>query len=208
MDLLTTKEGTVLLIGPLIEILLGTISNLTSWKFMFSQRVWDMCLLKQEQITALFGSWRDRINVNLLTVHDPLATLESIPFAVFIFEDIASMVPVTIIPGPIMLETLFRWTPILVFTIGPLVPNTLSRVPLEWIGGFVVIRTPLANLWVFRMLGNKVKTSLLCIQYLFVLGIDFGCCLSIVLLSFLYSVINMATNTVISHLNKIICVHL
>lgn len=169
---------------------------------MISQRVWDMGYLNLEQLAALSGSWRDWIDVDLLSVFIPFATKESPPFATFVFEDVASVVPVAVIPGPVMLEALFGWSPVMVLTVGPLVPDTLSWVPLEWVFWLVFLFTPIANLWMLWMISNKVKAGLLGSQDSFVLGVDIGCGLSVVTGVSFFGVGSMGTNSIVLDFEK------
>lgn len=94
----TSDEGAVGIGGELIDSLLRSLSNLASWDVVLGQGVWDVVGLDLEELTALLSIWWLRVDVDLLVVDDPLATLESGPLSVFVFVDVSTMMPVSIVP--------------------------------------------------------------------------------------------------------------
>lgn len=201
----STEEGTVGLIGPGVELLLGTFTDLASWHISISQLIWDVDLLKFTESTALSGAWWHWVYIDLLVVLGPLATLEALPLTVLILENVAAMMPVSLIPRPIVLKSFFGWAPVVILTTPEFVPDTLSWVPLEWVSWLPALMTPVANLWMFRVGRYEVKACLLCVEDLFVFGIDFLSIFTEVSNMVLFDVVNMSTNTmvVISKLDEV-----
>jgi hypothetical protein len=204
-DFLTSYECAVSFISPLINNFLSSITNLASWKVMFCQRIWDVYLLKLEELTALFSVWVSGVDINLLIVVNPLASLESLPFIVLVSVYVTFMMPVSLIPRPLMFKSLFGWTPVVIFTIIILVPDTLIWVPLPglsscWLG---ILMAPVANSWVIFMVVYKLHTFSLGLQNVFVLSINFGFSLSKVSFSFFFNVsIEVSGTKVLRHLQK------
>lgn len=172
-DFGTSDEGAVGIGGELIDGLLGSLSNLASWDVMLGQGVWDVGGLDLEELTALLSIWWCGIDVDLLVVDDPLATLESGPLSVLVLVDVSFMMPVSLIPGPLVLETFLGWTPVVVSVTRPFIPDTLSWVPLPLLSRWLrVLVAPVANVGVVSVLVDEVQASLLGLQDVLVLSIN------------------------------------
>jgi hypothetical protein len=94
----TTKEGTGGITLPLVDSLMCTLTNLASWQVFVGQGGWDVHLLNFAQLSALNMAWWNWIDINLLIVHVPFTSVESLPLTAFVFEDVSIVVPVAIVP--------------------------------------------------------------------------------------------------------------
>lgn len=180
-ELDSSKEVASSFISPHVNV----VANFASWNFSGSQTCWETLLHHFVERTAnlFFASRRCWANWDFFSPFDPLTVLESPPVAVFVFPDVAFMMPVAIIPGPaVSSEAIFAWTPVVPSAIVPSVPGFLLRVPFPNDFWFLVLGSaPLANLWVSLVLLDEVQTFFLCVEDSFVLGVNLGFSLAIVL---------------------------
>ena len=169
-DLLSTKEFAVGLILPHIEF----VSDLASWDLSGSKTLWEAFLLEFVEGTAdLFSFWFLWLDWDGVVVLAPLVALESPPLATFVLEDVAIVMPVSIMPGPSFLgETVFGWSPVMPVTIVVSVPDFLSWVPLPedlWLLGLLA---PVAHGSVALVLLNKVQALGLSVKNVLILGVN------------------------------------
>ena len=148
------------------------------------ERGWESEFLEDIEWSAdLLASWNFRIDWNTLSIVDPLARLESVPFLVYILVNVATMMPVSLIPTPSsMSEAFLGWAPVVEFIIIPSVPNLLVYNPLPlrfWSWSFVA---PFANGMVIFVLLYKIQASLLCSENLLVILVNLSQGLPVVLL--------------------------
>jgi hypothetical protein len=94
----TTEESAGGFTLPLVDSLMCTFTNLASWQVIVGQGSWDVHLLNLAQLSALNMAWWNWININLLTIFVPLASVESIPLIALVFEDVSTVVPEAIVP--------------------------------------------------------------------------------------------------------------
>jgi hypothetical protein len=219
-DLGSTEESTCGFISPLVGGFVGALTDLASWNVVLRQGIWNVCPVEQTECAALSGVWWDGVDVDLLSVLGPLTSLESLPFAVLILENVSTVMPVALIPRPLVLETLLGWTPVVISVSIPLVPDSLFWVPLPdlssfWLG---VQLTPVANLWVVWVLGYEVHACCLGFEDVAVLSIDLGSGLFVMSGITFGGVCDMGSDTVvswggwgdsaISNLNEVLIVNL
>ena len=83
--------------------------------------------------------------------------------AIFPFKDVATMMPVAIVPSPAGSgEAVLAWPPVVPSAIVPFVPGFLLRVPLppdSW--RLVAFLTPFANFRMVLVLLDELETFLL-----------------------------------------------
>lgn len=132
-DFGTTKEDALGIISPLVELSTLASSDLASWHFMLGQCIGNAGLLELEDIAALFHAWGLWVDVDLLSVDNPLVALESGPLFVLVLIGVTIMMPVALVPGPVVLPAIFVCTPVVELTAPPLVPDTFSSVPEPWV---------------------------------------------------------------------------
>lgn len=132
-DFGTTKEDALGIISPLVNLSTLASSDLASWQVMFGQLIRNAGLLELEDIAALFHTWCLWVDVDLLSVDNPLIALESRPLFVFVLISVTIVVPEALVPGPVVLHTILGWTPVVELIAPPLVPDTLSGVPEPWV---------------------------------------------------------------------------
>jgi len=102
---------------------------------------------------------------------------------VFVFEDIAAVMPITLPPGPSEgSETVLGWAPVVPLAVVPSVPDLLSWRPLPDNLGWWCFLTPVAHFHVASVSLDEAETFGLSGENVSVLFIDLGLGSSIVFL--------------------------
>jgi len=132
IDQLSSEESACLLIFPHEDGGLAAAANFAPWHLRGCETGWEAVLHELVEGSADGAlSWGLGVEWNSLLVEDPFAALESVPFAVHELVDIASMMPVALVPGPSGGgETRFGWAPIVPLVIVPSVPDHFGGDPL------------------------------------------------------------------------------
>lgn len=93
----TTKESACLVVLPHVVL----SSDSASWKSSGGEGSWEAPFLQDVERSAnSWTSWDAWLEWYLVFVEDPLSTLESVPSLVLVLEDISTMMPVALVPGP------------------------------------------------------------------------------------------------------------
>jgi hypothetical protein len=102
-------------------------SDSASWKSLNSKRDWESPFLEDVEWSAnSWASWDTWLGWDTASVFNPSLALESPPDAFDVLEDVATMMPVALIPGPSNSgEAVLGWSPVVPPTIIPSVPDLL-----------------------------------------------------------------------------------
>jgi len=93
----TTEEFTGGMVFPHVE----SSSDSASWKSLGGEGSWESPFLQDVERSAnSWLSWSLWLDWDFTGVVNPLATLESVPSLVDILEDVSTMMPVALVPGP------------------------------------------------------------------------------------------------------------
>ena len=181
---LSSEESACRLIFPLEDGSVGTASDLAPWQLGGSKTGWEAVLHELvEWSTDGALSWSLGVEWNPLLVEDPFAALESVPLAMYVFVDIATVMPVALVPGPAGSgESRFGWAPIVPAVVIPSVPDALLGNPLPSDCGGLGVLAPGANLWHALVFLNEAKAGSLSAKNVAVLLVDLSLGLAVMCL--------------------------
>ncbi len=121
----TTEELAVSSVFPHVVNGLLARSDSASWKSLGSKSSWESPLLEHIERSADLGtSWGLWLDWDGSSISDPSVSLESVPVASNVLEDIAVVMPESLVPGPSDGgESSLGWAPVVPLVVVPSVPD-------------------------------------------------------------------------------------